>query len=110
MRLTQKQVQSLFTALDPFLQDHEASLYLYGSRTQDHLQGGDIDLALLVKSEQLSITLIEKKHILLAAIKKLLGEQKIDLAIAPQSEVESDPFLKIILPTAILLHRWSREC
>lgn len=106
MRLTPQQIQLLITALNPFLQHSESKLYLYGSRVQDNLKGGDIDLLIIASDNKLANKLLEKKHYLLANIKKFIGDQKIDLKISDSQEVQSDSFLQLIMPTAILLHQW----
>lgn len=106
MRLTSEQVTQLITALNPFVQDNVAELRLYGSRARDDLKGGDIDLLLLVEHEEFASRLRSEKYYLLAEIKKNLGEQKIDLTIATQADVNHDPFLKMIFPESVLLKRW----
>ena len=55
---------------------------MYGSRVNDQLKGGDIDLLLLVEKAALAEELREKKHIILASIKKRLGDQKIEMKTA----------------------------
>lgn len=106
MRLTEQQVTNIITALNAFLYNSKAKLYLYGSRIHDYLKGGDIDLLLVTANENDANTLLDQKHILLAQIKKLIGEQKIDLKIAAEFEIITDAFLKSIMPSAILLNHW----
>lgn len=48
--------------------------------------------------------LLSQKHYLLADMKELIGDQKIDLKIAQFSEVDQDPFLKTIYPGSLLLY------
>jgi len=52
----------------------EGEIYLFGSRVDDNKKGGDIDLYLVVNEYSL-----KKKLKFLAKIKKVLGEQKIDV-------------------------------
>jgi uncharacterized protein len=85
MRLTAQEQTSIYNEI--VKKDPRAQFYLYGSRTQDHLKGGDIDL--LVISETLSFS--DKVDILIA-IKDQIGEQKIDLSIKSDKDVKSDPF------------------
>lgn len=106
MRLTSQEVKNLIKALDKFIGKNAAELRLFGSRTNDQLKGGDIDLLLLIHDPQLKYDLIMRKHYLLAEIKFLLGDQKIDLKIADNTEVQTDSFLQLIYPKSILLNAW----
>jgi uncharacterized protein len=96
MRLTAQEQASIHNEI--VKKDPQAQIYLYGSRTQDHLMGGDIDL--LVISETLSFS--DKVDILIA-IKDQIGDQKIDLSIKSEKDVKSDPFWQKILANATLL-------
>jgi len=71
MRLNEKYKNTIKKA---FLEIFEGEIYLFGSRIDDNLKGGDIDLYLVVKEYSL-----KKKLKFLAKIKKVLGEQKIDV-------------------------------
>lgn len=106
MRLTDKQVDQIIDALDGFLQNQSAELRLFGSRVQDQLKGGDIDLLILTERQKTASQLLEKKHYILAQIKKNLGDQKIDLTIAAHNDLQSDAFLKMIFPQSVLLKKW----
>ena len=75
--------------------DKAAKVYLFGSRVDDSLKGGDIDL--LVFSE--NILFMDKLKIK-AQLHEKLGEQKIDLLI---TEDKSKPFVQLALENAILL-------
>lgn len=75
-----------------------AAIYLYGSRTQDTLKGGDIDLLAIGPQVQY----MDRIDILLA-IKARIGEQKIDLKMATPEQAQRDAFIQSILPTAVLL-------
>ena len=78
--------------------DRGAKIYLYGSRSNDRLRGGDIDL--LILSERLS--LLDKVDIL-DNLKDRLGEQRIDVLIKKPSARRSDPFVARILKSAVLV-------
>ncbi|MGZ3744780.1 MAG: nucleotidyltransferase domain-containing protein [Pseudobdellovibrionaceae bacterium] len=78
--------------------DPQAKLFLFGSRIQDHLQGGDIDL--LVLSDLISFS---QKIDLLVQLKMKFGEQKIDLKVSPRSSQKQDPFVAEILKEALEL-------
>ena len=57
----------------------EAKVYLFGSRVDDNLKGGDIDIYIEVNG---SIeNLLEKRIRFLVELDKELGEQKIDVII-----------------------------
>ena len=107
MRLSVQEVDAIVSALKKFLDGTDAELRLYGSRVDDNAKGGDIDLLLTVPNDEIARTLRYKKVDLLAAMKKLLGERKIDLTIALNDEIATDPFLELIFPKSILLHKFS---
>jgi len=50
--------------------------------------------------------LIKDKHYILSAIKKNVGDQKIDLLITSPNMLEHDVFLKMIFPESLVLKRW----
>ena len=79
--------------------DPQADIYLFGSRTQDELSGGDIDL--LVISSHLGFS---DKITLLVEIKLAIGDQKIDLLIKKPEDKLKDPFIASILKNAVLLN------
>lgn len=108
MRISQKEVDSIIDALNIFIisESENAELRLYGSRVDDHARGGDIDLLVIVNAKEFASQLIYKKPEILVAIKKNLGERRIDLTIATSAEINDDPFLKIIVPKSILLKKW----
>ncbi|MGH7249404.1 MAG: nucleotidyltransferase domain-containing protein [Minisyncoccia bacterium] len=105
MRLKQNDLDAIIGSIDALLELREAKLYLFGSRTNDLLRGGDIDL-LLVCREQDVATVADKKYLLLANIKECIGDQKIDLAICSPSKLASDPFFRSIIDEAVLLNAW----
>ena len=97
MRLSQHQRDSITSVLGA-----HGQVFLYGSRTQDHLKGGDIDLLLVVKPEDFQ-ELRSKKHKLLIEIESKIGEQKIDLTLSTRTMLTQDPFLVEIQKNAVLL-------
>ena len=107
VRLTEQQVTDIITAISDLTINMPMQLYLYGSRADLNAKGGDIDLLLLCGSCAEKQSLHAKKHILLASIKSKLGDQKIDILIDTQASLSSDPFLKIIIPQAVLLYQQS---
>jgi len=57
----------------------EGEIYLFGSRVDDTVKGGDIDLFLIPRNSQ---DLLEKKLDFLVTLKEKIGDQKIDLVIS----------------------------
>ena len=60
---------------------HKGSIYLFGSRTDDSKLGGDIDLFLEIDEKPS----FEKKIKFLSKLKRILGEQKIDIVFNEDS-------------------------
>ncbi len=54
----------------------EGQIYLFGSRTNDALKGGDIDLYIHTTDR---INLVRKKLDFLVKLKRAIGDQKIDV-------------------------------
>ncbi len=77
-------------------------VYLYGSRVNHQKRGGDIDLLIVVPEEPLGNT-FEIKLNLLTSLHEEIGEQKIDLTLASDSQLKEDPFLLAIFPTCLEL-------
>jgi len=94
VRLSLQERGTIFNVLSKL--DGRCEIYLYGSRADDALKGGDIDL--LVFSGKLTFS---DKITALVEIKDILGEQKIDLTIKPFSARYSDPFVMEIMKTAV---------
>lgn len=55
-----------------------AQVYLFGSRINDQKKGGDIDLYIETDVKE---NLLDRKLKMLVDIKKILGEQKIDIVV-----------------------------
>ena len=73
MRLNEKYVTAIKNAFYEVFQHGE--IFLFGSRVDDTKKGGDIDLYLVVENSNL----FRKKLKFLAKIKRVIGEQKIDV-------------------------------
>lgn len=102
MRLTASETQAIFegvrTEAGPLLPPGEKiELILFGSRADDLLKGGDIDLLLKTVTTDTARKLRTRAHVILSAIKARLGDQKVDLSIKSYDEIEGDPFWKIAL-------------
>ena len=74
MRLNQQYISVIKQSFEDVFQSGE--VYLFGSRIDDSKKRGDIDLYLILNNK---INLFRKKLKFLAKIKKVLGEQKIDI-------------------------------
>lgn len=74
MRLSNYTVDQIKKLFDEIF--HEGSIYLFGSRVDDSLKGGDIDL--FIETEDKS-DLFEKKIKFLARLKRAIGDQRIDV-------------------------------
>jgi predicted nucleotidyltransferase len=93
MRLSPNQVQVIRSCVRRF--DPEAKIALFGSRANDQARGGDIDLLCLSKAIDRA-----SRRRLRVELLKALGDQKIDLIIAPNSQ---SPFVQLILPESVEL-------
>ncbi len=93
MRLAVSQVNIIkesVTGIDP-----EARVFLFGSRVNDNLKGGDIDLLVLSNRMDFSAK-IELKFKLL----EQMDEQKIDIVLKKN---QPDPFVDFIYPDSVEL-------
>jgi len=95
MRLQSDQVQLLKNHLKKC--DSDARLYLFGSRTDDLVKGGDIDL--LVLSQKLRRVDLWKIR---QPFYEQFGEQKIDIVLTSPSE-KASAFIRHILTQAVEL-------
>ena len=94
MRLYAEQIEVLKSKLHTL--SSSAKLYLFGSRVDDTLKGGDIDL--LVVSDTLT-----KKDLRFLRVEffKHFGEQKLDIVL--DNGEFKNPFVKHIFQKAVLL-------
>ena len=106
MRIDSSDINFIVKAITPFIKNNNAQLRLYGSRIDDNLKGGDIDLLLIAANEEVGNNLNKIKHKILVEIKENIGEQKIDLTICSQNNINTDPFLEHVFPDSISLHCW----
>ena len=90
MRVKNEQVVFLKQSIKKYLPD--ADVYLIGSRTNDKLKGGDIDI--LVIGEK-TLTFQEKRNLKIAFYKKF-GEQKIDIVSFKRGEPSNFKELALI--------------
>ncbi len=73
MRVKTEHIKFLKRSIKKYLPD--AAIYLIGSRANDELKGGDIDILVIAEKE---LSGQEKRNIKLAFYKEL-GEQKLDI-------------------------------
>jgi predicted nucleotidyltransferase len=89
MRLSPSEIADIKKTVTRY--DSAARVFLFGSRVNDNLSGGDIDL--LIESKLLGFS---DKISILADLKDLLGDQKIDILITPSVEKDKNPFIVLI--------------
>lgn len=106
MRLRSDHRNKIVAALSPFITGHGAKIFLFGSRTKDHLKGGDLDLALIIQDQVVYQSLKAKKHELLSALHRDLGERKIDIRLGLEENYLEDPFFQSIQSGMIEIYRW----
>jgi len=77
MRLTYFETEAIIKSFKEVFES--GKIYLFGSRVDDTLKGGDIDLYIDTADKE---TLIEKKIDFLVSLKRKIGEQKIDVVFS----------------------------
>lgn len=93
MRLQIEQIEQIQKVLKSHFIRTPYQLYLYGSRTQNDLKGGDIDLLILTSDE--GVLLFKNNELqILVDIKKqpAIGQRRIDLKASTQEEFSGSPF------------------
>jgi len=93
MRLKNQEADIIKNTIRGF--DPKAEIFLFGSRTDDSLKGGDIDI--LIFSESMNL---RSKLLLKSSLFEKIGEQKIDVIIEKN---HTKPFIMYILQKAIQL-------
>lgn len=95
MRLDANQIDDILkTTRSLFYPFEDFSIFLYGSRANPNLKGGDIDLVIISKDE-VFIKKFQEAHLdLLVNLKKnsSIGQRKIDIKAVSKMEFESNPF------------------
>ena len=77
MRLRHSEIEAITSTFKEVFQSGQ--IYLFGSRVDDSLRGGDIDL--YIQTDNID-NLLEKKIEFLVSLKRKIGEQKIDVVIS----------------------------
>ena len=107
MRLSKQYIDVFVQVISIYLKENtRAELRLYGSRVNDELKGGDIDLLLLVDSEKLAQNLKMLKPEIFGKIFTYIDEQKIDLLITDFKNLEMDMFVQMIMKDSVLIYSW----
>jgi len=97
MRISNEIIHAIHFSLNKFLITHKFEVFLYGSRTNDSLKGGDIDLLVITSIEGKSV--FEKYNLdILVDLKKNphIGDRRIDLKAATLHDLQTNVFLKTI--------------
>ena len=91
MRLTEFEIKSIVQVFNAHFKTGD--IYLFGSRVDDTLKGGDIDLYIDTQDRD---DLLDKKLHFLSGIKVKIGDQKVDVIISSDKErsVEKEAFEK----------------
>ena len=72
----------------------DASVRLFGSRTNDSLKGGDIDLLIQCNRTISTLEQYKLKINFLVQLKKIIGDQRIDVLI--EANQQDSPFFQTI--------------
>ena len=95
MRLSEFQVKTIKNSIQKHFGE-KAEVWLFGSRLHDEKRGGDIDL--LVRSDLSGTEAMRQKLQALSAMQMAMGDQKIDLVLAPRLE---SPNLPLVVSQAL---------
>lgn len=90
MRISKTAAQFFILSIEELgISDFE--LYLFGSRADDELKGGDIDLLIISNKETIKF-LKENKSLLLTKMKMKTEDERIDLTLLPKEHLEQNDF------------------
>ena len=109
MRLTPKEIEAIVGTFEAVFRNGD--IYLFGSRVDNSLKGGDIDL--YIDADDME-NIFEKKISFLVSLKRKIGEQKIDVVLSRDKNrlIEQEALNKgIKLNTnTIKMQRYLNEC
>ena len=111
MRLSEEERTAIVEGIEDFISDGtSAELLLFGSRVDESLRGGDIDLAIIIHEQTKAEELKKIDYKILAKLKthKSIGDRKIDLKILTIGD-RKKVFYQIALKSALVLKKWSRK-
>lgn len=80
MRLNDFEISAIISNAKSIF-SNEVAVYLFGSRTNDNLKGGDIDLLIIPDLHSDNDKLFDQKIDFLVSLKDRIGDQKIDVII-----------------------------
>lgn len=100
MRLTEKETDAIKEVTKTVFGEN-ATIRLFGSRTDDTKKGGDIDLLVQCNSIISGEEQYQLKIKFLVQLKKIIGDQKIDVMI--DGGKRQNPVFKTVRKTSILL-------
>ncbi|AEF86162.1 DNA polymerase, beta domain protein region [Treponema primitia ZAS-2] len=93
MRITEAERKVLTEAVQEI--DHDAHVWLFGSRADDAKKGGDIDIAVLSPKIDINGRMKIRRNIV-----DSLGEQKIDIVVSAKGD---EPFFRLAVEKGIRL-------
>jgi predicted nucleotidyltransferase len=102
MRLNNKDIKAIKEATKTIFGEN-ATIRLFGSRTDDYRKGGDIDLLIHCDStiSRARAEQYQQKINFLVQVKKIIGDQKIDVLI--DNGQQSNPIFQTVYKEGILL-------
>ena len=100
MRLKKKEIETIKEGSKQLF-GQDAVVQLFGSRTNDALKGGDIDLLILCNRTMSSSERYQLKIEFLVQLKKIIGDQKIDVLI--ESKQQQSTFFQRVKKEGIRL-------
>jgi predicted nucleotidyltransferase len=103
MRITPLELENIKSCFLQNLPFKGWKLILFGSRQHDHMKGGDIDLLVCFESETIKKQCKMTRTGLVVALKGLIGDQKIDLVLATQTEINESVFLSEVASKGLVL-------
>lgn len=110
MRLSLSEVEAIIRCKNKIFGE-ASKIFLFGSRVDDALKGGDIDLYIEAAERK---NLVEKKISFLTLLEELIGEQKIDVVFKTESsklvEVEAQEKGVELNLRKIKLAKYFNEC
>ena len=78
---------------------------LFGSRTDDHARGGDIDLLVETPLPMSATELVARRQAFVARLYRLLGERRIDVVVTSPSAADTPPVVASARRQAVELVR-----
>ncbi|HLE12048.1 MAG: hypothetical protein A2504_05935 [Bdellovibrionales bacterium RIFOXYD12_FULL_39_22] len=93
MRISEKEKNIILSTLNSFHHKDvpNTKIFLHGSRIDDNLKGGDIDLFWIIDDQYYENT-VSKKHYIVSDLSLKLNEQRVDLTIIKMSDKNGHSF------------------